>query len=200
MNYQRIRTKLAQINNAQNIVRSIAMRAAYAYAKPQTGDAQAIVSLRFQGAENARFAPLTLRYAMAKAGRTFGAGGRNVRHVSARPGTRANRAVAVATTAGRKIRGQLPILVRSGALRDAVAATPTFSPQGTDVVIIRWQLPDYAQAHDQGTGRMPQRRPVKPNESDRQKWLAEVRKLLRAATLRGQSGQAQFGAGAVSFL
>lgn len=85
---------------------------------------------------------------------------------------------------GRSIpRGRnLPMLVRTGRLRDAITAgRATLTRQG-DTLLIRWTgLPEYAVYLHGGTPRMPARSPINPNAADKAKILAAARRFLSAA-------------------
>lgn len=72
--------------------------------------------------------------------------------------------------------GTLPVLVRSGALRNAILTTAFIERTGPESVLIRWLVPDYAHWHVSGgtkPGRPPQRNFLKPNDED----LADVRQV-----------------------
>lgn len=87
----------------------------------------------------------------------------------------------------------LPILVATGALRDAVCAgRATITRVGTDRVRITWAgLPEYAVYHEHGTGRMPRRSPITPNAADRARIITAARRFLSAAL--GLAGAAPVG-------
>lgn len=100
--------------------------------------------------------------------------------------------------AGRVVpRGDLPILVRTGKLRDAVSAPGHRIVQTGDTATVTFRnLPDYAKYLHEGTAKMPARSPVNPGPED----LAKIRAVFakRLAAARGQaSGRPLMGPGSV---
>lgn len=80
----------------------------------------------------------------------------------------------------------LPVLVLTGALRDAITAGRAVISRTGDRIRITWTgLPDYATYLHNGTPRMPARSPINPNEADRNRILAAARRFLSAATGTG---------------
>ena len=84
--------------------------------------------------------------------------------------------------------GNLPLLVLTGALREAVIAggaqvTASMSSGGIRIVFV--DLPAYAQYHQEGTPRMPKRSPVEPNAADRQQVINAMRRFVERATGKG---------------
>ena len=61
--------------------------------------------------------------------------------------------------------GNKPILVATGRLRESLHRA-TFRAEGNSVVI-RFRVPDYGRWHHDGSGNLPKRSPVEPNEQDR---------------------------------
>lgn len=133
------------------------------------GQAAPIVDDRFKGAGNARFVPLSPDYARQK----------NRMAPSLRKGIKATGRV---VPKGKATAG-LPILVRTGKLRARVGTGGTHrivvSPDGMSAVITFSNLPGYAVYHHQGSGKLPVRSPVVPNEADRQKFIAVMQRVLR---------------------
>lgn len=86
----------------------------------------------------------------------------------------------------------LPMLVRSGKLREAVASrTHQILKQGDVAVIVFANLPVYALAHHTGSGRLPKRSPVEPNEEDRDQVVKAMQRQLDVAI--GTGGDVPIG-------
>lgn len=83
----------------------------------------------------------------------------------------------------------LPMLVFTGTLRRAVTAggAEVTADISTGLIRIRFRgLPDYAVYLDQGTGKMPARSPVRPNQTtDRQQVIDALRRFIERATGKG---------------
>jgi hypothetical protein len=83
----------------------------------------------------------------------------------------------------------LPILVRTGKLRDAVTTLKHRITREGDTALIYFDgLPEYAIYHQTGTKRMPRRSPVDPNELDGVEIRAAMQRHLDAAMGTGQRG------------
>lgn len=84
------------------------------------------------------------------------------------------------TKAG-KAASSLPMLVRTGRLRDAVCTIHHPITKDGDIAFITFQgLPDYAMYHQTGTKRMPRRSPVDPNDLDRAEIKAAMERYIDA--------------------
>jgi hypothetical protein len=153
-----------------------------AYGGNVPGQQQPIVASHYTKGNAARYGwpPLSPEYAKEKAGKTKG------------------------LKAGMKQRGAripagkgLPMLVATGALRDAVSSKRAIvTPTGDDRAIVRFtNLPEYAEHLQSGTAKMPARSPVDPNAKDME-MVREV--MLRHLRMRiGQlSSSTSFGGGA----
>ena len=121
------------------------------------------------------FPPLSPGYAAAKAGAT--------------PALKAGMKAALRSVPRG---GGLPILVATGALRDAITAGRATLTRVGNTIVIHWTgLPEYAVYLHQGTPRMPARSPVNPNAADRARILAAARRFLSAAL--GTAGAVPLG-------
>jgi len=91
--------------------------------------------------------------------------------------------------AGRSVpRGKaLPMLVLTGALRDAITAGQARVVRtGPETVTMTWDgLPDYAVYLHEGTPTMPKRSPVEPNAADRQAIIDAANRYLTQAVGTG---------------
>lgn len=158
---------LRKLANARQALQNAVMAAAKEYANGGFRAAP-IVRRHFTDGNAGRYGwpPLSARYAAVKAGQT-------------KQLKKGMRAVGKAVPKG----AGLPMLVRTGALRDAVAAGRAViiaRPDGS--VTIRWTgLPAYARYHHTGSGRLPKRSPVEPNAEDRAEMIAAARRYLSAA-------------------
>ena len=75
----------------------------------------------------------------------------------------------------------LPMLVRTGRMRDAVTTLQHVIRQEGDTAFITFaNLPDYANYHQTGTSKMPRRSPVDPNELDAIEIHAAIQRHLDA--------------------
>ena len=83
---------------------------------------------------------------------------------------------------GLVIRGEnLPMLVRTGRMRDAVTTLQHAIRQERDTAFITFaNLPDYANYHQTGTSKMPRRSPIDPNELDAVEIHAAIQRHLDA--------------------
>ncbi len=96
----------------------------------------------------------------------------------------------------------LPMLVRSGRLRDAITSgRATVRRTGPDAFIISWpNEPEYAIFLHEGTPKMAKRSPIEPNAADKKAIIEAAKRHLSAAigtgggVPRGQfGGQARVG-------
>jgi hypothetical protein len=166
--------------------------AAQAFANGLAGQASPIVDDRFKGQGNWRFPALMPETVKAKARWAKGEIRKIGRNKIFFPG--------VGGTGSVMIGGQKPILVDSGALRAAVLSRRHAIRQAGETAVITFGgLPDYAVYQHTGTGRMPKRSPVEPDQNDRKMLVAILQKRLNAITRA--AGQAtgvrqRFGGGA----
>ncbi len=162
--------------------------AAEVYANGSEGRGRPIVWKHFTAgnAQRYQWAPLSRNYAMQKAGHAKAL----QKGMKARGAVVAklDKAVPFRSNTG-KLRGEgtgtnLPMLVRSGHLRDAVvsATLHRIAVSGDTATVTFTGLPKYAQYHDKGTGKLPQRSPVLPNEADRQEILDHLNKIIDGLT------------------
>jgi hypothetical protein len=179
---------LLKIEQAKERLRATLEAGCIAFANGGTGQKKGFVDDRFAGQGNARFAPLSYDYAKAKAGNASA-----LRKAQKKAGRTVSRLIPVAyqsntgTMVGIGSSKNLPILVRSGALRQAVSAGKArvvILPTGDRGRVYFANLPEYATYHDQGKGRLPVRRPVMPNAADRARMVAVMRKFLGAGLAR----------------
>lgn len=158
---------LRRIRQAKQALAQALEAACIAYANGGQGQASPIVDDRFKGGGNRRFAPLTPRYASAKAGRSG----------------RLRQALKAAGRVVPKGAGTLPILVRSGVLRQRVAMGRahriTLQPDQLRATILFINLPGYAIYHHTGTPKMVQRSPVAPNAADLARFKEVMLRVLR---------------------
>lgn len=78
--------------------------------------------------------------------------------------------------------GSLPMLVRTGLLRDAVTnGAHRIERQGNAAFIVFTNLPEYALHLHTGTGKMPKRSPVEPNAEDEAMMQGEATKFIDRA-------------------
>lgn len=87
----------------------------------------------------------------------------------------------------------LPMLVRTGALRDAITSgSATVKQTGPESFVITWpNQPDYAIYLHEGTSKMPKRSPVEPNAQDRQAIIDAANRHLSLAL--GAGGKVKLG-------
>ncbi len=84
--------------------------------------------------------------------------------------------------------GNLPTLVRTGALREAVTSrTHRVERQGDVAIIVFANLPEYAIFHHTGAGRLPKRSPVEPSATDMAEVHAAMTQFLDRAIGTGQN-------------
>ncbi len=80
----------------------------------------------------------------------------------------------------------LPMLVRKGELREAVASKQHRIDQAGDVAWITFtNLPEQAKWHHEGTATMPKRSPVEPSAADVEEVVAEMEKAMSLAAGTG---------------
>ncbi len=92
--------------------------------------------------------------------------------------------------------GILPMLVRSGRMRQAVTSrTHRIEHQGDVAIAVFMNLPVFALAHHTGAGALPKRSPVEPNIEDREAVVAVMRKQLDLAI--GTGGSVPISASAI---
>lgn len=73
----------------------------------------------------------------------------------------------------------LPMLVRTGALRDSISGgRAKISRTGTGFMITWANVPEYAIFLHQGTPKMPKRSPIEPNASDNAKVISAANRYL----------------------
>lgn len=91
----------------------------------------------------------------------------------------------------------LPVLVLSGALRDAITAgRAQVRIAGPGVVMIRWGgLPKYARFHHEGAGPLPKRSPINPSSADQKAIMLAARRYLSAALKTGSASVGGIGDG-----
>lgn len=171
------------------------------YANGGPGNSSPVVGDRYQGKGNSRFAPLSTDYALWKQGQSkklnqeqqkvYGKGSKliKVEHKARHQGVDVHGFAA----------GSLPILVLTGRLRAAVIGRGAQIQQTGDVAVITFSVPGYAKWLQSGTGRMPRRSPVDPNEADITKIREMALRWLSAQTGSG-SKNTTFGAGTARIL
>jgi hypothetical protein len=164
---------LKRIAQARQALRQALEAACTAYANGAVGQGSPIVDDRFKGGGNRRFTPLTADYAAEKRGRAK----------ALRGGMKA---------AGRVVSkgsGALPILVRTGLLRERVSRGRrhriVVAADGLSATIYFTGLPGYAIYHHTGAGKLPVRSPVQPNAADLAAFKAVMLRVLRARINRG---------------
>jgi hypothetical protein len=89
----------------------------------------------------------------------------------------------------------LPMLVRTGALRAAVNSGThriVASPDGNQVTVYFHNLPEYAVYLHDGTGKMPKRSPVQPNAEDYEQVYATARRNIDAVLKTVTTGPRAF--------
>ena len=128
--------------------------------------AQPIVRQHFTSGNQSRYGwkPLSPSYAAAKAGQTK------------------------VLKAHMKLTGKvvpkgagLPMLVRTGALRDAISGGRAKVSRTAGGFLISWpNIPHYAIYHHQGTDRMPKRSPIEPNAEDNAAVISAANRYLRS--------------------
>jgi hypothetical protein len=79
--------------------------------------------------------------------------------------------------------GSEPILVRTGALRRSLSAARVLR-LGRGRVRVVFRVPDYAEHHHRGGGRLPRRSPVEPSADDRAAVRAAARRHFDAIVRR----------------
>jgi hypothetical protein len=177
------------LKSAAAAMRALPQKIGEFYANGGPGVSQPIVADRFQGEGNARFAPLSENYEAIKAGRAkslnagqkqkYGHGSR----LLPRPG------------GGGK---SLPILVASGALRNAVGYSRNHrvTSSGDTAQIAFIGLPEYAIYHHTGAPKvhLPKRSPVDPDTQDVIRIREFAERWLSAQVGRGSASTA-FGQG-----
>jgi hypothetical protein len=91
----------------------------------------------------------------------------------------------------------LPVLVLTGALRDAITAgRAEIKVAGPGLVMIRWRgLPKYARFHHEGGGNLPKRSPINPSPADQRQIVMAARRYLSAALKTGNAGVGGIDAG-----
>ncbi len=79
--------------------------------------------------------------------------------------------------------GNKPVLVRSGAMRKSIdSKAHLISIRGATVVALFRGLVDYAIYHHEGSGHLPKRSPVQPNQEDRELVIIQARAYLSRVT------------------
>lgn len=176
---------LLKVEQAKERLRATLEAGCIAFANGGTGQAKPIVDDRFKGEGNSRFTPLSYAYAREKANASKG-----LREEQKKAGRTVSREVEVAyrrrTKTGVSIKSSknLPILVRTGALRQAVSAgkaTIIILDSGDRGKVYFARLPEYARYHAKGAGRLPMRSPVKPNAADKARMILVMQKFLSAS-------------------
>ncbi len=150
---------------------------AISYANGRTG--APIVDQHFTAGNQGRYgwAPLSKAYFDRKSG------------ISVK-GSRKDKNAAYQTKSGSATGTNLPMLVRTGALRAAVGSKSHLVTQDAatgNVTVLFTALPDYALYLHDGTEKMPKRSPVMPNEQDVAAVMAVTRNYLdkRLSILKG---------------
>lgn len=166
---------LKRIAQARQAISQGLEAACVSYANGAIGQAVPIVDDRFKGAGNRRFPPLSPAYARDKRRRA--------------PALRAGLKASGRMVPQRTGAGPLPILVRTGTLRERVSRGRrhriVLAADGLSATIYFLGLPDYALHHHTGTARLPRRSPVQPNAADLAKFRAVMVRVLRARLHRG---------------
>ncbi len=159
------------------------------YANGGPGVGQAVVGDRFSGEGNARFAPLSKDYEDWKTGKSKSLNKQQKVNYG-----KGSRLLPSGSSKGGKI---LPILVLTGALRASILSRQnTITQQGDTAYITFKGLPGYAVYLHEGTSRMPERSPVKPNEADMDRVKEYVARRLKLITGNFSSGSVAFGGAA----
>ncbi len=99
-------------------------------------------------------------------------------------GTKSDKFAQYKTGTGSASERNLPMLVKTGALRAAVGSKShmvVVDPKGNVLIIFR-DLPEYALYLHEGTDKMPKRSPVEPNAADRLLFAQSVRAYLDKRT------------------
>ena len=169
------------LSRAAAVLRQVPFKLGEYFANGGPGNANPVVGDRFQGAGNARFAPLSVSYADWKSGKaksfnqhqkaTYGKGSKLI------PDAHGNAK-------------NMPILVRTGKLRAAVVTSSAHYIRATSdgATVIFARLPPYAKFLHNGTPKMPARSPVSPNDQD----------IKRVVEMTSRWVSAQIGAGATN--
>ncbi len=182
-------------------ISQIARLAAEVYANGSTGRGRPIVWKHFTAGNSGRYqwAPLTQSYAARKAGQAG-----KLRSAMKKRGAvvaKMDKSVPFQSRTG-TLMGQgsgvnLPMLVRSGDLRDAVVS-PTLhriAVSGDAAMITFTGLPKYAAVHHGGLGHMPRRSPVEPNQADKAEIVAHLQRTFKG--LMGQTGKVPVSGGTI---
>ena len=169
---------LRKIAAAKAALVSALHAACISYANGAAGESAPIVDARFSGEGNARFPPL--KPATIREKQRMG--------TSLRSGMKARGRVVsrLVPSATGKV---LPILVRSGLLRQTVSRGKRHrimvGRRGLQATIWFSGMPKYAAYHHYGQGRNPVRSPVAPNAADRARFIAIIQRRFRAMLGRG---------------
>lgn len=165
-------------------LRDTARVGAESYANGAPGDASArsIVAAHFTVGNYKRFAPLSSEYLKQKTGQN--------------KQLKANMRAAHRSVPTGKL---LPILVRTGLLRDSITKRKhQITASGDNALITFADLPEYAEYLDDGTPKMPKRSPVDPNHDDQLAIQKAMERFMSLAINRGsavvagpQSGRAR---------
>lgn len=185
--------KIAHIRRVAAAMRDALVAGAEAYAngaevggKPR---ARPIVDRHFTAGNQQRYGwpPLSRDYFMEKqhglighqSGGVFNPGGK-------KKGSRLDKHAEFTSSTGIGSGTNKPMLVNSGDLRHAVTRTRHAVVMRGDIVTIKFSgLPEYAKYLNEGTGKMPARSPVHPNEMDRAEVFAVMRRHMDAALATG---------------
>ncbi len=184
---------LALLDRARSIIAGAAKAAAETYATGRFRQ-RPIVSRHFTAGNQGRYGwpPLSRQYFMAKARGITRKGWNAVlsKHLKGRRGAKLDKSAEFSSGTGELVgigsATNLPMLVNTGALRDAVENQAQIVPRGTEHVDIIFSVPDYGMFLHEGTGRMPKRSPVEPNNEDVETIRDEVQKQIDLAIGKGR--------------
>lgn len=167
------RNALKNLDRAAAALRQLPERLARTYAGGLPGLAVGVVDDRFKGQGNHRFMLLSPRYAAWKASRRAA-----MEHLQR----------FVGRVVSRPVRGNQPILVRTGFLRERITNPQhhRITVSGDTATILFAALPEYARWLHEGTAKMPKRSPIEPNGWDRARLLEAAKRWLAAQT--GKAG------------
>jgi hypothetical protein len=179
---------LKRIGAARKAIQNLPTTAAMAYVGLIQGQGDPIVDDRFKGAGNKRFPPLTYAYAREKSGQSL-----SLQRQARKERRKGSKLIDVGFTSSTgTLRGfgsskNLPILVRTGKMRQAVLAKQghSITQSGSIATITFRGLPDYALYHHTGSGKLPVRSPVEPNLADIERVKAAVSRRLTAVLGKG---------------
>lgn len=159
------------------------MVGAMAYAQKRQDGSKPIVDHHFTAGNQSRYgwAPLSKDYFERKAGvANAGAHGGNFR------GSRLDKHAGAIGGGG----SNLPMLVNSGATRQAADSGDASISISGGIIRITFHLPSYAKWLHEGTPKMPKRSPVEPNDLDRKEVVEEMKRYLARFAGNGRTSSA----------